>query len=244
MVNVSIADQLGIVPNTALKWRRRFFRKRLEGLADRGRSGRPRVFDAEVVAEVKALACELPARLGLPLSRISAADIVTEVIEAGFAETISARTVLRWLAEDPLRPWRYRSWIFPRDPDFAAKAGRVLDLYERRFGGRALRADEFVLCADEKTSIQARARCWPTLAPGRARPMRVEHEYDRHGALQYLAAWDVHRGLLMGRCEAKTGIGAVRAAGRPGHGPRALRVGPAGLLCGRQRQLPSRTGRL
>jgi len=63
-----------------------------------------------------------------------------------------------------------------------------------------------VVCADEKTSIQARCRCHPTLPPGRARWMRVEHEYDRGGALAYLAAYDVHRAQVMGRCEPTTGI--------------------------------------
>ena len=64
----------------------------------------------------------------------------------------------------------------------AAKAGRVLDLYERRWQGSPLGADDFVLSADEKTSVQARRRKQPTLAPAAARPMRVEHEYFREGA--------------------------------------------------------------
>jgi transposase len=210
MANVDIASSLGVAPNTVLKWRRRFFHHRLDGLKERRRSGRPKVFTAEVVAEVKAIACELPARRGLPLSRISASEIVRELVDGGLAATISVSTVSRWLARDPLRPWRFRSWIFPRDPAFADKAGRVLDLYARIVAGRKLRADEFVLCADEKTSIQARCRCHPTLAPGQARAMRVEHEYARAGALQYMAAWDVHRGVLMGRCEDKTGIEPFR----------------------------------
>ena len=94
----------------------------------------------------------------------------------------------------------------PRAPDFAAKAGVVLDLYERRFAGRPLEPGEFVVSADEKTSIQARCRCHPTLPPATARTMRVEHEYERGGALAYLAAWDVHQARLFGRCEAATGI--------------------------------------
>jgi hypothetical protein len=70
-------------------------------------------------------------------------------------------------------------------------------------------ADEFVMSADENPSLQARRRKHLTLAPGPARPMRVEHEYFRTGALTYLAAWDVPRAKLFGRCEAKTTIGAV-----------------------------------
>jgi hypothetical protein len=94
----------------------------------------------------------------------------------------------------------------PRDPDFAAKAARALDLYARIFEGEALCADEYVICADEKTSIQARCRCHPTLPPGRARLMRVEHEYERRCALAYLAAYDVHRAKAFGRTEDTTGI--------------------------------------
>jgi len=121
-------------------------------------------------------------------------------------DTISVSTVWRILDGDAIRPWFHRSWIFPRDPNFAAKADVVLDLYARVFAGKVLGDDEYVISADEKTSIQARCRCHPTLPPGRARLMRVEHEYDRGGALAYLAAYDVHRARVMGRCEDTTGI--------------------------------------
>jgi len=115
--------------------------------------------------QVKALACELPHRLGLPLSRLSIADIQQEVVAQGLVAEISGTTLWRWLNADALRPWQHRSWIFPRDPDFAAKAGRVLDLYERRWEGVPLRPTDFVISADEKTSVQARRRKQPTL-PG------------------------------------------------------------------------------
>ncbi|MGH6915410.1 MAG: IS630 family transposase, partial [Geminicoccales bacterium] len=150
--------------------------------------------------------CELPARLGLPLSRLQVPDIRSEVIARGLVASISEATIWRWLAADAIKPWTHRSWIFPRDPDFGPKAARVLDLYAGEFEGRRLKADEFVISADEKTSIQARLRCHPTLPPAPGRVMRVEHEYDRGGALQYLAAWDVHRAKLFGRCEPTTGI--------------------------------------
>ena len=90
--------------------------------------------------------------------------------------------------------------------DFAVKAARVLDLYAGIWDGQPLGPNDLVICADEKTSIQARCRCHPTLAPGQARAMRVEHDYRRGGALAYLAAWDVHRGQVIGRCEDTTGI--------------------------------------
>jgi len=159
-----------------------------------------------VVVEVKAIACELPATRAVPLSRWSLAELREEVITTGLVSDVSVSTLWRWLDQDALKPWRHRSWIFPRDPDFAAKAAVVLDLYARRFQGRRLEPGEFVISADEKTSIQARCRCHPTLPPGVARTMRVEHEYERGGALAYLAAWDVHQARLFGRCEPTTGI--------------------------------------
>jgi hypothetical protein len=159
-----------------------------------------------VVVEVKAIACELPATRAVPLGRWSLAELREEVITTGLVSDVSVSTLWRWLDQDALKPWRHRSWIFPRDPDFAAKATRVLDLYGRRFDGRRLEPGEFVVSADEKTSIQARCRCHPTLPPAMARVMRVEHEYERGGALAYLAAWDVHQARLFGRCEPTTGI--------------------------------------
>ena len=124
----------------------------------------------------------------------------------GLVAEISGTTLWRWLNADALRPWQHRSWIFPRDPDFAAKAGRFLDLYERLWEGVPLRPTDFVISADEKTSVQARRRKQPTLPVASGRPMRVEHEYFREGAWTYLAAWDVHRAKLFGRCEKKNGI--------------------------------------
>jgi transposase len=187
-------------------WRKRFFQERLAGLEDQARPGRPRAFPPTVVVQVKALACELPATLGAPLSRFSVADVAQQARQFGLVATISDSTVWRWLNADAIRPWQHRCWIFPRDPQFAVKAGRILDLYERRWQGQALRADEFVLSTDEKTSIQARARGHPSLPPAPGAAMRVEAEYERRGAWAYLAALDVHRAKVFGRCERKTGI--------------------------------------
>jgi hypothetical protein len=159
-----------------------------------------------VVVQVKALACELPAARGVPLSRLSTADVAAEVRRSGLVATISDTTVWRWLHEDAIRPWQHRCWIFPRDPDFGVKAGRILDLYANQWDGQPLQADEFVLSADEKTSIQARVRTHRSLPPRPGTPAKVEHEYTRGGAWAYLAALDVHRARLFGRCEPTTGI--------------------------------------
>lgn len=156
--------------------------------------------------QVKALACELPRTLGLPLSQLSTEDIAREVRRSGLVATISDTTVWRWLNEDAIRPWQHRCWIFPRDPQFAFKAGRILDLYARKWKGKPLALNDFVISADEKTSIQARVRCHSSIPARAGRPMLVEHEYERGGAVAYLAALDVHRAKLFGRCEATTGI--------------------------------------
>jgi len=158
------------------------------------------------MVQVKAIACELPSTLGLPLSRLSTADIVREAQRCGVVATISDKTVWRWLNEDAIRPWQHRCWIFPRDPDFVTKAGRILDLYARQWQGQSLKDDEFVISADEKTSIQARIRIHPSLPPQPGQVTRIEHEYTRGGAWAYLAALDVHRAKVFGRCEQTTGI--------------------------------------
>jgi transposase len=206
MPNARIAARLGITVDTARKWRGRFAAHELAGLADRPRAGRPSRFTPLQVAEVKALACQLPAEAGVPLSVWSCPELAREAVCRGITTAISASTVGRWLAEDAIKPWQHRSWIFIRDPDFGAKASRVLDLYARRWQGQPLGPDEYVLCADEKTSIQARCRCHPTLPPGKARTMRINHDYDRGGALAYLAAYDVGQAKVYGRCAPSTGI--------------------------------------
>lgn len=142
---------------------------------------------------------------GNPLSRYSTRELARIVVERGIT-AISGTTIWRWLDREAIRPWFHRSWIFPRDPEFAMKAGRVVDLYHGLWNVVALGTDDFVLSADEKTGIQARARTHPT-EPGRAgQIMRVEHEYDRAGAMVYLAAWDIRRAKLFGRCEPASGI--------------------------------------
>ena len=94
-------------------------------------------------------------------------------------------------------------------PTSPTKPGPILDLYERVWEGVPLGSDDYVVSADEKTSIQARRRKQPTLPPTPNRPARVEHEYFREGAWTYLAAWDIHRAKVFGRCEVKSGIAPV-----------------------------------
>jgi transposase len=204
--NARIACRQQVTVDTVRRWRNRYADEGLAGLADRHRSGRPPRFTPTQIAEVKALACQLPAETGTPLSKWSCPELAAEAVDRGICPAISASTIRRILASDTIKPWQHQSWIFIRDPDFAAKATRVLDLYARVFNGKPLGDDEYVISADEKTSIQARCRCHPTLPPGVSRTMRVNHEYDRGGALAYLAAYDVHRAHAIGLCQDTTGI--------------------------------------
>jgi len=166
----------------------------------------PGFFPPELLVRVKSIACELPGKLGVPLSRWSIPELARHVRESGLEASISDITIWRWLHEDAISPWQHRCWIFPRDPLFAERAGRILDLYGRTWQGTALRDDEFVLSADEKTSIQARARIHETQSPGPGSPMRIEHEYVRHGAWAYIAALDVHHARIFGHLDQKNGI--------------------------------------
>ena len=187
--NSAIAGRLGICEDTARKWRRRYCEQGLDGLADAPRPGRPRRFPARGVAEVKALACELPAASGTPLARWTCPELARHAAASGITPAVSASTVRRWLADDALKPWQHRSWIFPRDPHFAVKACRVLDLYQREWEGEPLGEDEYVLSADEKPGVQARMRIHLPLPPGPGRAMRAESEYARCGTLASTASW-------------------------------------------------------
>jgi DDE superfamily endonuclease len=163
------------------------------------------VFPPEEVAQVKAIACELPRQFGVPLSRFSRSEIHRFVIERAVSDA-SPSTIGRWLAEDAIKPWQHRSWIFPRDPDFLQKAGPVLDLYEGRWEGKLLQPADMVISADAKPSIQARKRIHESAPPAAGHGQLIEHEYERMGAVTYLDAWDVRRGGVIGRSEAKGGI--------------------------------------
>jgi hypothetical protein len=159
-------------------------------------------------ALAKAVACELVAATKQPLRRQSRADGTARAPKA-LGQPSSRSPVWRMLATDAIKPWRYKSWIFPREPQCAEKAGPLLDLDAGRWQGQPLGSKDHLRRADEKTSIQARRRCHPALPPAPGRPARIEHAYERGGALPYLAAWDVRRGYVMGRCEPTTGIAPV-----------------------------------
>lgn len=204
--NVDIAAQVGVCVDVVSRWRKRFCEEGLAGLVDRPRSGRPRRFGSEVVAGVKAMACEPPEQRAVPLSRWSSAELAEQAVAEGLVSAISSSTVRRWLHADAIKPWRYQSWIFRRDPDFAIKAARVLDLYARTCNEVPLGPDDYVISADEKSQLQALRRRHPTRPASPGHVSQVEFEYRRGGTLAYMGAYDVHQARLFGTVADKTGI--------------------------------------
>ncbi len=205
--NARIAAGLGISVNTVRKWRGRFAGCGLAGLRDLPRSGRPREISEADRAAVVALACQLPADTGVPLSRWTGPELKRELeARALVSAPMAVTSLLRILAENPVKPWQYQSWIFPRDPGFEPKAAVILDLYQGFYQGEPLRPGDRILSFDAKPSIQARGRIHQTLPAAPGRPARVEHEYVRHGALALLAGLDVHTGQVFASTPKTTGI--------------------------------------
>jgi hypothetical protein len=206
---VQTAELLECCEQTVLNWRKRFLERQSEGpvkaLMDLPRSGRPPTYGPQERAQITALVCETLHKHELPLSRFSITDLHTVIVREENLSGLSHASLGRILAQDVLKPWRYRYWLFPRDPDFVQKACVVLDLYAGFWQGQRLGPDEYVLSVDEKT-IQVLKRCHAGLPPVPGYVRRVEFEYERLGTIAYHAAWDVLRGKLFGRIAPNTCI--------------------------------------
>ena len=157
------------------------------------------VFPPEVRAEATALACNRPRQKGLPLARWSAAEIARCLVTLGIVVRISVSTVGRWLAQDRLRPWRFHNWQHILDPQaFLERARPILRLYGQ--AQALLREGVWVVCTDEKSSIQARKPEQPTVPAVSGHPMHLAPRYERKGAVQLFAGLSVADGRVYGMC--------------------------------------------
>jgi hypothetical protein len=179
------------------KWRRRW--QETHSLIDASRSGAPRRFSSEVRAQVTALACSLPRAYGVPLAHWSRAELARYVTTVPALPTLSARTIGRWLTAEQIRPWRFHSWQHIQNPEaFLQRARPVLQLYE--YARALLEQGIWVVCADEKTSIQARQAEQAPRPAIHMHPVYQSPRYKRQEALHLMAAFSVADGLVYGQC--------------------------------------------
>jgi transposase len=189
--NTAIAQQLKCSVSTVKRWRQRW--QTTASLFDAPRAGTRRTFTALQRAQVVALACSAPRPYGKPWQRWSGEKLAQVAVEPQIVAGSAPGTIRTWLRADKIKPWRYHSWQHSTDPQFVEKALPVLDLYAQ---APALQAQgELTVCADEKTSIQARQRVTPTTmaTPGEVR--QGADRYKRLGALPLFCALVVASGL-------------------------------------------------
>jgi transposase len=158
----------------------------------------PGVFPPEVSAEATALACSLPQEKGKPLGRWSLKEIAAHFVLLKLIASIASSTIGRWLAQEKLKPWQYHHWQHMLDAEaFLERAGPVLELYQsaKQLLGQGI----WVLCLDEKPSIQARKRPEKPRPAGPGQPQHISPRYERKGALQLFAALSVADGKVYGQ---------------------------------------------
>lgn len=183
--DAEIGRRLGVVYQTAGKWRKRFRESGLSALGDAPRPGRPVVYDHDDRLEiVKTVTEQLPD----PASHWTVRAVADELADD---LGISASQVWRILSDMDLKPWQTRSWLTSHDPDFWEKASDVCGLY--------LDPPEnaLVLSVDEKTGMQAKSPTNPTKKAKPGKSERKEFEYRRHGTAALFAALDVHSGEVI-----------------------------------------------
>ena len=194
--DAQVAQTVGCSPALVRKWRKRWSQTR--SLEEAPRPGRPRMFQAIVRAQVTAIACSKPTDFDIPLARWSYSDIATQLITLGIVVSIATSTVWRWLKTEQIKPWRIHAWMHRIDDNFVAKATPVLKLYaQAKF---LLTAGFWVVCVDEKTSIQAREGLHPNRAAAVKQPVHFAARYARKGATHLFAALSVAEGLIYGCC--------------------------------------------
>jgi len=183
--NTEIASRLEWTQATVGKWRRRFIERRLSGLYDELRPGRPRSIEDEQIA----------ALLKRTLSRKPKGGTHWTIRDAAQASGISKSTVHRLFQAFAVQPHRSRTFKLSTDPFFIEKVRDIAGLYLNP-PDHAL-----VLCVDEKSQIQALNRTQPVLPMGLGYVEGVTHDYVRHGTTTLFAALDVATGAVFTECK-------------------------------------------
>jgi hypothetical protein len=161
--------------------------------------GHPGVFPPEVRAQATALACSLPREQGVALARWSSSAIAIQLVALSLVLSIATSTIRRWLAFEKIKPWRFRLWQHILDPlAFMERARPVLQLYAQATA--LLQAAKWVVCLDEKTSIQARRGEQPPQAASPDQLATACPRYKRGGAVQLFGALSVADGRVLGQC--------------------------------------------
>ena len=198
-LNISeVSRQTNTSRQIVRKWAIRYNASGIEGLRDKERSGRPPELDPEVAMHVIKIACEMPDSRGRSLAKWDCNEIAAELVRTKVVDSISSESVRRILESQKIKPWKHHMWLSekkPRDQEFCKSVRNITDLYFRKLTSR-----ECVLCVDENTSIQARKRIAEPEGAKPKKPVLVEHEYERKGALNLFAAFDTRLGKVYGRC--------------------------------------------
>lgn len=183
---------------------------------------RPGVFPPQVRAQVTALACSLPKQAQVPLSRWSRSEVARCIVQDRSLPTISVSTVGRWLKAERLRPWRYHSWQHIHEPvAFLHRARPVLEAYAQ--APALLQAGTWLVCLDEKTSIQAREGEYPPRPVRPGKPLLHEARYHRRGARHLFAGLSVADGKVYATCRQRKCFVDFQAFVRQEIVPQALR---------------------
>ncbi len=218
MLNVTIAQYLGLARKQVGLWRRRWqqsfdalvaiecrerqaeLRRAIEDvLSDAPRSGSTGSFTAEQVTQILAVACEPPEQSGRPIDRWTHRELADEVVRRGILASISVSQVGRYLSQAELQPHRSKYWLNTKEKDphvFQQQVETVCQTYLVA-PDLCFQQNTHTVSVDEMPGLQALERIAKTIPMQPGQPERIEYEYKRHGTLCLIGNWDVVLGQMI-----------------------------------------------